>query len=128
VIATVRLTFGPWRALKRIFKEAEAKGDTEVYGALAARFDKEYAGHGARGVSQRTLAYLARRAWRFLRRTAVQLPATFADVAVDFLSRYPTTRTGETRGSRTTYSFTTRRSTGVPGSTSVGVTTPRRAT
>lgn len=89
VIATVRLTFGPWRALKRIFKEAEAKGDTEIYGALAARIDKEYAGHGARGVSQRTLAYLARRAWRFLRRTAVQLPATYADVAVDFLARYP---------------------------------------
>ena len=37
LIAGVRLTYGPWRALKRIFKEAEARDDTEVYGALAAR-------------------------------------------------------------------------------------------
>src|SRR5207248_3098940 len=39
VIATVKLNYGTWRALKRIFKEAEAKDDTEVFGALAARFD-----------------------------------------------------------------------------------------
>ena len=89
IIATVPLTYGPWRALKAIFKDAEARRDTEVYGALAARFDKEYAGHGVKGVSQPTLAYLVRRAWRFLRRVAVQLPATYADDAVDFLVRYP---------------------------------------
>src|SRR5438132_168658 len=35
VIAAVPLVYGPWRAIKRIFKEAEAKNDTEVYGALA---------------------------------------------------------------------------------------------
>src|SRR5262249_48705346 len=39
VIASVPLKYGPWRALKRIFKEAETKRDTEVFGALAARFD-----------------------------------------------------------------------------------------
>ena len=89
VIATCPIAYGPWKALKRIFKEAEAKRDTEVYGALAARFDKEAAGRGARGVSGATLAYLARRGWRFLRRVAVQLPATYADVAVDYLCRYP---------------------------------------
>src|SRR4051812_34328786 len=72
VIAGVRLTYGPWRALKRIFKEAEAKGDTEVYGALAARFDMAYA-RGDHAVSTPTLAYLVRRAWRYLRRTAVRL-------------------------------------------------------
>ena len=32
IIADVPLAYGPWRALKRIFKEAEARGDTEVYG------------------------------------------------------------------------------------------------
>ena len=36
-----------------------------------------------------TFAYLVRRAWRFLRRVGVQLPATYADTAVDFLCRYP---------------------------------------
>ncbi|HEX4607343.1 MAG TPA: hypothetical protein VH092_03980, partial [Urbifossiella sp.] len=91
VIETVPITYGPWRALKRIFKEAEAAADTEVYGALAARFDAEAArpGPGRRDVTGATLAYLARRAWRFLRRTAVQLPATYADTAVDVLCRYP---------------------------------------
>src|SRR5262249_333022 len=39
IIATVELTYGPWRALKRIFKEAEARNDTEILGALAARVD-----------------------------------------------------------------------------------------
>ena len=38
IIAEVPLVYGPFKALKRIFKEAEAKDDTEVYGALAARF------------------------------------------------------------------------------------------
>ncbi|OWK47384.1 BRCT domain-containing protein [Fimbriiglobus ruber] len=89
VIATVPLKYGPWRALKRIFKESEAVRDTEVFGALAARIDKEYAGHGAERITPQTMAYLARRAWRFLRRVGVQLPATYADTAVDFLVRYP---------------------------------------
>jgi hypothetical protein len=89
VIATCPLTYGPWRALKRIFKESEANRDTEVYGALAARFDAEYAGHCYRAIGSPTLAYLVRRAWRFLRRVGMQLPATYADTAVDFLCRYP---------------------------------------
>ncbi len=86
-IAGIRLTYGPWRALKRIFKEAEAKGDTEVYGALAARFDMAQARKDHQ-VSGPTLAYLVRRAWRYLRRTAVRLPVAYADVAADFLAHY----------------------------------------
>jgi hypothetical protein len=89
VIAHVPLVYGPWRALKRIFKEAEAKHDTEVYGALAARFDAAFSGHERGVVSGATLAYLVRRAWRYLRRVAVQLPVSFADVATDFLAAYP---------------------------------------
>lgn len=88
VIAGIRLTYGPWRALKRIFKEAEGRGDTEVYGALAARLDAAQAGAGA-AVSGDTLAYLCRRAWRYLRRTAVSLPACYADTAADVLAAYP---------------------------------------
>ena len=89
VIAECPLVYGPWRALKRIFKEAETKNDTEVYGALAARFDAALSGRGGRkSVSAATLAYLSRRAWRYLRRVGQQLPATYADVAVDFLLRY----------------------------------------
>jgi hypothetical protein len=88
VIAGVRLTYGPWRALKRIFKEAEAKGDTEILGALSARFDAALASSDFR-VSRGTLLYLCRRAWRFLRRLAVQLPVGYPDAAVDFLAPYP---------------------------------------
>jgi hypothetical protein len=89
VIARVKLTYGPWRALKRIFKEAEAKGDTEVFGALAARFDSALAGGRGFDVSRETLGYLVRRAWRFLRRTAVSLPVAYADTCVDVLAQYP---------------------------------------
>src|SRR5207244_1106182 len=85
VIVGVPLVYGPWRALKRIFKEAEAKGDTEVYGALAARFDMARAS-GRHGVSAATLTYLVRRAWRYLRRTGVSLPVAYADTAADVLA------------------------------------------
>src|SRR5262245_36356098 len=88
VIATVRLQYGPWRALKRIFKEAEARDDTEVFGALAARFDSALAAGGFQP-TRLTLAYLCRRAWRYYRRLAVRLPACYADACVDLLSAYP---------------------------------------
>jgi hypothetical protein len=87
VIAGVELTYGPWRALKRIFKEAEAKGDAEVFGALAARFDMAYS-HGDHGVSRPTMAYLVRRAWRHLRQTGVRLPVAYADTAAEVLAHY----------------------------------------
>ena len=96
VIASVRLAYGPWRALKRIFKEAETKGDTEIYGALAARFDMAHAS-GDHGVSGATLMYLVRRAWRYLRRTGVSLPVAYADTAADVLAHY----TDGTRWQRT---------------------------
>ena len=87
VIATVDLNYGPWRALKKIFKEAEAKGDTEILGALSARFDMAYS-RGRFKIGRLTMAYLVRRAWRYLRRLAVRLPTAYADAAVDFLAHY----------------------------------------
>ena len=87
VIATVKLTYGPWKALKRVFKEAEARGDTEVFGALAARFDQAFAGQ-RHEVSRQTLGYLVRRAWRYLRRTGQTLAAAYPDVASDVLIAY----------------------------------------
>ncbi len=88
VVATVKLNYGPWRALKRIFKEAEAKDDTEVFGALAARFDTAL-GVGGFQPSRLTLAYVVRRAWRYYRRLGTRLPACYADACVDLLSCYP---------------------------------------
>lgn len=100
LIATVPLRYGPWRALKRIFKEADAAaeaghalpGDAEIWAALAARFDAAFAGSPAGQappeVSKHTLGYLARRAWRHLRRLGQTFPAVYADAACDVLAHY----------------------------------------
>jgi hypothetical protein len=87
ILADVPLVYGPWKALKQIFKQAEARGDTEMYGALAARFDAAFAG-APQEVSRATLGYLCRRAWRYLRRVGETFPACYADTAVDFLMHY----------------------------------------
>ncbi|MBN9123027.1 MAG: BRCT domain-containing protein, partial [Planctomycetes bacterium] len=89
IIARVPLVYGPWKAVKRIFKEAEAKNDTEVFGAIAARLDSAHAGRGyGQQVSGATVSYLVRRAWRYLRRVGLHLPATYPDVACEFLVNY----------------------------------------
>ena len=89
IIAEVPLVWGPWRALKQIFKEAEAASDDEIFGALAARFDMELSRYsGSREISRGTLAYLCRRAWRYLRRRGEQLPASYADACSAVLRRY----------------------------------------
>lgn len=89
ILADIPLSYGPWRAIKRIFKEAEVRNDTEIYGLLAARFDLALAGAGNCEIPQGTLQYLCRRAWRYLRRVGQTLPACYADVASDFLTPYP---------------------------------------
>ena len=88
VIEKIRLTYGPWRALKRIFKEAEERNDLEIFAALTVRFDVAFAKRD-HDVSQRTLAYLVRRAWRHLRRIGQTLPVAYPDAASAVLSAYP---------------------------------------
>jgi hypothetical protein len=90
IIAQVPLRHGPWRGLKRIFKEAEARSDWEIYGALAARLDAEHA-HPAHplDVDTNTLGYLVRRAWRTLRYLGHRLPAAYPDAAAEVLRHYP---------------------------------------
>ncbi|MFT3772414.1 MAG: hypothetical protein QM820_44030 [Minicystis sp.] len=90
ILERVPLAWGAWRGIKRIFKEAEARGDWEVIGAIAARLDAAFAsGQTYFGeISKKTIAYLARRAWRSLRRQAEQLPAAYPDAAALVLSFY----------------------------------------
>lgn len=88
VIATVPLCWGPWRALKRIFKESERRGDMEIYGALVARFDVAASHHYGSDVTRATLAYLRRRGWRTLRRLGQTLPAVYVDACVEVLRAY----------------------------------------
>jgi hypothetical protein len=89
-IAKVPLRWGPWRGLKQIFKEAEAKGDLEVFAALAARFDAAYASKQRKvgEISRQTLGYLVRRAWRYLRRLGEAAPPAYVDAAVAVLRHY----------------------------------------
>ncbi|HEY0132731.1 MAG TPA: BRCT domain-containing protein [Nannocystis sp.] len=90
LIRKVPLCWGPWRGLKRVFKEAEERNDTEVLGALAARLDAAYATKASsyREISRRTVGYLVRRAWRYLRRMGQTLAPAYVDAAVDFLRAY----------------------------------------
>jgi hypothetical protein len=89
IIAWVPLRYGPWRALKRIFKEAEDRDDSEIFGALAARIDAASAQVDRRTeVGALTLAYLRRRAWRHLRQIGRTRPACYADAACDVLAHY----------------------------------------
>lgn len=85
VIETVPLLYGPWRALKHVFKAAEAAGDHELLGAIAARCDTETRPEFGRG----TLVYMRRRAWRYLSRLGKTLPVLFPDAAIHFLAAYP---------------------------------------
>lgn len=88
VIAKVPFRWGAWRAIKRIFKQAEERADTEIFGAIAARVDQAYYNHRDGEIRRRTLSYMRRRAWRFLRRQAETLPAVYVDAAVDILRFY----------------------------------------
>jgi len=87
VIAEINITYGPWRGLKTIFKEAEARDDWEIYSALAARFDTVLAS-GAHRIKKPTILYLVRRAWRSLRRVGQSFPALYADKAAEILAHY----------------------------------------
>ncbi len=90
IIARVPLRYGPWRAIKTLFKHAETDDDLELFGAIAARLDHAFAQRRRRGdVSRKTLGYLVRRGWRYLRRLAESMPAVYPDAAVELLRAYP---------------------------------------
>ena len=87
LIRSVPLVYGPWKALKQIFKEAETSKDNEVLAALSHRFETGWT-DGRTQVSKRTLNYLNRRCWRYLRDIATHLPSVYPEVAADFLAEY----------------------------------------
>lgn len=84
VIARVPLVYGPWRALKHIFKAAEASDDYPLLGAIAARCDMAL----KHDFSHATLLYMRRRAWRYLRKLGNTLPAVYPEAATHFLAAY----------------------------------------
>ncbi|WP_020394991.1 BRCT domain-containing protein [Thiolinea disciformis] len=84
VIAKVPLVYGPWRALKHIFKAAEADNDYPLLGAIAAHCDMATKPE----FSLATLFYIRRRAWRYLRKLGQTLPAVYPEAATHFLAAY----------------------------------------
>lgn len=87
---TGELGWGIWKAVKSIYKLAEAQLDFEMFGALAFRFDSMAALPYKRGeIDQGTIVYLRRRAWRYLRLLGQAVPDAFPEVAVEVLRHYP---------------------------------------
>ena len=82
--------YGVWKAVKAIFKEAEASHDIEIYGIIAARLDTHLANrggcYGAIGIG--TLQYMVLRAWRYIRNIATERPASYTDMVVEVLACY----------------------------------------
>lgn len=91
VVRKAPMKWGVWRGLKRLYKTCETNGDLELLGALIARFDTEmtrtYGNWGE--VTSRTLSYLSRRGWRWLRRRGQQFPAAYVGAACAVLREYP---------------------------------------
>lgn len=84
VIRRIPLVYGSWRALKHIFKAAEAENDYQLLGALATRCDMAT----QQEFSRATLLYMRRRAWRYLRQLGQTLPAVYPEAASYFLAAY----------------------------------------
>ena len=107
VMAEAPLKYGPWRAMKRIFKESVPRQDWEMFGVIAARLDREGGrlsrnlnrtvpsipfrvpySYDDRDVSKGTVSYLVRRAWRTLREIARNQPSLYPEVAAEVLKHY----------------------------------------
>lgn len=85
VIRNVPLVYGPWRALKHIYKASELNNDYQLLAEISARCDANFSSH----LSTPTMIYMRRRAWRYLRKLGESLPVCYADAAVHFLAAYP---------------------------------------
>lgn len=90
IIAEAPLKHGVWKAIKKIFKEAEAQNDSDMLGAISARLDSIYSNKQFNSeVSQGTILYLIRRGWRYLLNIGKNFPSFYCQSAVDFLKAYP---------------------------------------
>ena len=103
----IPLKYGPWRAMKMIFKESVKRQDWVMFGVIAARLDREGGrlskslrlmtpsqpfrvpySYDNRDVSRATVNYLLRRAWRAMRTVASEQPSLYPEVAAQVLRHY----------------------------------------
>ncbi|GAA0314663.1 BRCT domain-containing protein [Psychrobacter aestuarii] len=86
-IDTLPLTYGVWRGLKYIYKQAEYRQDYEIFAHIAAKVDLyRFDQHLKNAVSLRTKTYISLRAWRYLRHLGTHLPICYTDAAVRVLA------------------------------------------
>ena len=87
-IRELPLVYGVWKAIKHIFKAAEAKHDYAMLAVISAKLDLARAKPQAQGISGATLTYMVLRAWRVLRTLGEQAPIRYADTAILYLAEY----------------------------------------
>ncbi|MEM9074367.1 MAG: hypothetical protein AAGE52_38085 [Myxococcota bacterium] len=88
VIRNVRIGWGVWRGIKKVYKIAEERFDAEMFGLLAWRFDRWSRTPQTHEVSGATYAYLRRRSWRFLRKLGESLPEVYVNFAVEVMRNF----------------------------------------
>jgi hypothetical protein len=90
VFAKGRLGWGVWKAIKAIYKLAEANHDIRMLGVIGCRFDLLHA-TPKRGneIGAGTIIYIRRRVWRYLRNLGKAVPDAYPSFAVEVLRHYP---------------------------------------
>ncbi|WP_020560480.1 BRCT domain-containing protein [Thiofilum flexile] len=91
VIRRIPFVYGPWKALKAIYKAAEAKKDYEIVAEIAIRLDAQRVNTNNASplmMSHATRTYMVLRAWRYLRKIGQQLPVLYPTVAIQYLAAY----------------------------------------
>ncbi|MBH0065225.1 BRCT domain-containing protein [Psychrobacter sp. SZ93C1] len=93
-ITALPVSYGVWKGLKRIYKQAEFSQDYEIFGQIAAKIDLQRFNQTADStVSLATKTYMSLRAWRYLRQLGQQMPIGYIDAAVSVLASYDETMT-----------------------------------
>ncbi len=93
-IRALPLIYGPWKALKHLFKAAEIAQDFELLAAIAVKIDKNryrqdgITKSGPHDILSHTKTYMTLRGWRFLRHLGQQMPLLYPEAAIYFLAEY----------------------------------------
>ncbi len=91
-ITALPVSYGVWKGLKRIYKQAEFSQDYEIFGQIAAKVDlQRFDQTVSSPVSLATKTYMSLRAWRYLRQLGQQMPIGYIDAAVSVLASYDET-------------------------------------
>lgn len=89
IFSEARIGWGVWKAFKRVYKLSEQRHDAEMFGVLAWRLDV-YARKPwhANEIQAGTMAYMRRRAWRYLRQLGLAVPELYPQFAVQVMRHY----------------------------------------